>query len=149
MYDNSSFIGSHFSHTFSYFGLCVVETVPFFDVCGGLVFPFLCCTLSCSVLVGEATAIHTNLYCGLNAGEGGIINIHLPLIHNTSHDNICDDDKPQRFCDYSICQMGFINNIDQNNNMILKRTNKSAEDIIESPPYFRLKACSQTSVFGL
>ena len=100
-------------------------------------------------LYGEATAIHTNLYCGLSAGEGGIINIHLPLIHNTSHDNICEDDEPQRFCDYSICEMGFINNIDQNNNMILKRTNKSSEDIIESPPYFRLKACSQTSVLGL
>ena len=29
---------------------CVFETVPFFVVCGGLVFLFLCRTLSCSVL---------------------------------------------------------------------------------------------------
>ena len=34
----------HTSHTFCSF-FCVFETVLFFVVCGGLVFPFLCCTL--------------------------------------------------------------------------------------------------------
>ena len=34
---------------FVFFVIVFIETVPFVVVCGGLVFPFLCCTLSCSV----------------------------------------------------------------------------------------------------
>jgi surface protein len=49
--NNSSFIGSHFSHTFCFFCVCVFETAIFCCcLCGGLAFPFLCLTFSCSVL---------------------------------------------------------------------------------------------------
>jgi hypothetical protein len=38
-------------------------------------------------LHGSKTDIHSNIDCGISAGDRGKVNIHLPSQHNTAHDN--------------------------------------------------------------
>jgi hypothetical protein len=63
-------------------------------------------------LQGTKTSIHSNKKYGIHARENAKVNIHLPSQHNTSHDNLVENQNRKQELGGSIADINVYINVD-------------------------------------